>query len=298
MFTCNSGSANVYVTNIIDGVIYRDIANTWMNVDAPVGSVSKKTFIHNKSSYIEFTSSGIINTLCNRTVNLHIVGGGGGGAGGFWWRDDGTNLVKNGGGGGSGFMNNWLGITLNAGKYNFQAGAGGAGGQTNWWTSSNPNFNSATDGGAGGTSYIVGTDFYAIGGNGGNGWGPGQYESRNNANVSLGGLGNGGYMGWAILEEMGGMYFTQWITAENSPVSFAGGGGGMGNANGSGWAINGRGGWPYGGHSGYYHEGNSSYISATSGTRGGGGGGAIGSRGGRAQVGNGGMGLIRINIIK
>lgn len=280
MFVCNSGSANFLISNVINGIVYVDVSNTWINVDAPIGLSSKINLIHNINPSYTMLSTGSFYTLCDRNVNLHIVGGGGGGGGAFTnW----TSTQYGGGGGGAGYMNNYNTL-LNKGKYDFVVGSGGSGGRSEE-TSEKHSYNTqnTTPGSTGGTSYIKNTSFSAAGGSGG-------IPQRSSDNSASGGLGYGG---------------TYTSAGGPSPVSYAGGGGGGGNgARIDSWSTSKLpGGSPYGGAGGnHYFQGQSFfYVAPLSGSRGGGGGGdkAISGTGMTLTGGGrGGDGLLYIEFLK
>lgn len=267
MFVTNSGSANFLISRIINGVTYADIVDTWINIDAPVGLSSRANLVHNKAQNFKMESSGKFYTICNRNVNLHIVGGGGGGSGGFCNR----RQIWAGGGGGAGYANNYN-TKLNKGMYDFVAGSGGGGGAS-FDRSEKYAYNpqNVTNGGAGGTSYIKNTDFTAVGGQGG-------MHAYSSGPVAKGGLGDGN----------GG----------SSPVSYAGGGGGAGGGynapNPFGYPGGGAGSWTY--PSGQTRT----YVGANSGKLAGGGGGdacAGGAFGTTSGGGSGGTGVLYIEFL-
>ena len=302
LFTCNSGSANLYVSNTINGITYCDILPTNMNVDTPVGQKSIVNLTHNNQTIAEFTQSATIYILSKRNANVSIVGGGGGG-GGAWARTRRDWEVGYSGlGGGAGYMNSY--ITELSNSYNFIAGSGGAGGSavTNYNNAMTTDDYNMAIGKAGGISYIENTNMSATGGAGG--------RITNSYNTpAAGGLGNGG----------NGIQ-----KAGNSPVSFAGGGGGYGiswrspynsksttetyirssiNSNYTGNSY--FKGTPYGGYGGIFVEYSGSGAAygqymPTSGSRGGGGGGMICYAEGDAPEyggGSGGMGLLHIEFL-
>lgn len=294
LFMCNSGSANILVSNKLNGITYADIVPTWMNIDCPIGSKTIKNFVHNKQTTYEQLSSGMFYLSAKRNVNLILVGGGGGGAGAWCRTRRDYERQFAGGGGGAGYLNSYQ-ITLEAGGYNFIAGSGGTGG------SSINNYNNAlqsaefelTKGKTGGTSYIVNTSYSAAGGTGGIiNWG-------SNGRAGVGGLGNGGYLS---------------NNAGRSSVSFAGGGGGKPGGC-STWnsqydhqapsnAVGEEGGYPYGGSGSIairHSSGRGSTYGqwgATSGQRGGGGGACFGraDEPDENRAGSGGRGLLRIEF--
>ena len=210
LFTCNSGSANIFVSNVntANSTMYIDLVYSWYNVAAPIGSTSKVNINmgNHRTNLTDLTSSRKFTVSKNITANINIVGGGGGGSQG---------------GGGAGYMNNYPNYKLIKNNvYTFTAGSGGY----------PPSSNSKPNGGTGGTSVVAGTNMSAIGGTGGEG---SAYDGRG----GKGGLGNGG---------MSGMRPT---AGTDSPVSFAGGGGGgqssgVGIRGGSGGSpYGGRGAW-------------------------------------------------------
>lgn len=297
LFTCNSGAANIFVNNNYAGRIYSDISDTWMNIDAPIGGISKINFIHNKISIVEFTTNKVFYFQSPREVDLYIVGAGGG-AGGSWcaWSGksgDGWQDYSTGGGGGAGYMNNYYNqnISYDVG-YNFIIGVGGVGGNcynekntsssamlSSMWSAAKAS-NKITNGNSGGTSYIVGTSYSAAGGGGG-GFAPANGGMTGNwaGSKGIGGLGNGGGTNNSNV-------YRPTIAAQNSPVTFAGGGGGGGYQNNTK-------GSPYGGIKGTNNNSN------CNGSRGGGGGAGYGGANGQygaTRSGSGGNGLLRIEI--
>lgn len=267
MFTCNSGSANIFISNQYNGHRYIDFSNTWSNNPAPIGLTSRVNINLAQCVFSEFTSSGLFKVSEDRMAeNIILVGGGGGGSGQWYYQapgDDYSSLWK-AGGGGAGYLNQYNQVSLIKNNlYNFVAGAGGSGGNYN------RNGDYRTENGyAGGTSYIVNTDMSAQGGSGGR-------QSRG----GTGGLGSGGNTG---------------RNGANSSVNFAGGGGG-GGTNSYDYDQGGYGGWPYGGNGGQWdHYASSSRHGGRAGTRGGGGGGAAGNA--YTAGGPGGVGLCRINL--
>lgn len=253
LYVCNSGAANIYLNNSIFGYRMIDFSSKWTNVDAPVGLTSKININMDKAPLLhEFTSSISFGFLNPKVCNLNIVGGGAGGAtctgdsDGWDW----------GWGGGSGYMNNYPNQNFESNRsYQFVAGAGGRYG---YWTAGGPSYVTAP--GAGGTSYISGTNYSAIGGSG-----------------TTGGLGNGG-SGYSANDRQG----------ENSPVNFAGGGGSIGSLSG---------GYPYGGRGGF-KDGSDIRNRPSAGSRGGGGGGVLMyDKYGSINASNGGTGMMRIEII-
>lgn len=288
-FSCNSGSANIFVNNKINGVRYFDFNQTWFNISAPVGDVSRINCNLSKSSgFADFESSGSFASIEPVIVSNLILVGGGGGGGFSWVIDDGDGgyYDTGGGGGGAGYMNFYTKILFEKNKiYNLQIGYGGDGGKL---PSNAYQFITSK---SGGTSYIVGTSYSAVGGSGG-GYG------SNGGQKGIGGLGNGGngtpnYTRLPINSFYG----------QDSSIDFAGGGGG-GGAN---YHVNIRscaiGGSPYGGKGGIYgaFEG-STESAATQGSRGGGGGGAAATytvrnyAGGLQNGARGGNGIMRIYL--
>ena len=194
IFMCNSGAANISINNYLDGIQYIDIAAPgWTNIDAPVGLTTTLNinFTDGPNKH-DFTSNKLFGLLLERNCNLYIVGGGGGGgpaghsSGEKYWA---------GGGGGAGYLNNYTNQQL-YGIYNFISGLGGSGSYGN----------------TGGTSYIVNTNYSAIGGKGGN-------HGIGRQNGGIGGLGNGG----SALDS--GPYGCDATHPTSSYVDFAGGGG-------------------------------------------------------------------------
>ena len=268
MFTCNSGSANIFINNRYNGIQYIDFDSKWTNVGAPIGQTQRVNIAVSKNnSLIEFTSSKVFSVIEDRAIsNLIIIGAGGGGGQGFTDAWDGDSY---GGGGGAGYMNQYNNLTFQKNNtYNFICGTGGAGGNDN-----------SSSGGTGGTSYIVNSSYSAVGGGGGQ---RGQtWISPGTTNGGKGGLGNGGGLNTRIDYND---YEECYIVATNSPINFAGGGGGFGCI-----SPHNAGGFPYGGNGGFRNKG-------YNGTRAGGGGGG-GSRGSmHYNGGKGGNGLCRINI--
>lgn len=299
IFSVSSGAANIFVNNYVSGVQYLDIQSKWMNIDAPVGlSTRANISLDIGNNFYEFLSSKLFGLYKNRDCELILVGGGGGGSFGttvnWGWSDD----EVFGGGGASGNLNQYNNQFL-FGAYNFQVGSGGKG------------YNTST-GNTGGTSYIVNTDYSAAGGVGG---------SKNN--IAVGGLGNGARGGNDLLFSyqdgfLLNMYNSNrnsWINnygyknPTSSPVNFAGGGGSAYLAGyfsgGSNWALalprgNNFGGYVWYGSSNVNRKKMSwSDIKTVAASRGGGGYGGI-ERGDKLSqnfyAGNGGTGLMRINI--
>lgn len=269
IFMCNSGAANIFINNYVDGYQYLDIsAPGWTNIDAPVGLTTSLNinFTDCTTNQYDFTSNKLFAFMLNRTGNIYIVGGGGGGGMGGSPSYASPDNIKAGGGGGAGYLNNYIGIDL-YNRYNFISGIGGRGG---YYAST-----SQADGNTGGTSYIVNTTMSAAGGSGGNRYG-GSYGRYNYGFGGTGGLGNGG------TRTEGEDYNDLIISAGNSYIDFAGGGGGAGRSSG---------GTPYGGNGADHND----VTNAESGSRGGGGGGGFSNRSAR-NAGNGGRGMMRINF--
>lgn len=254
LFTCNSGSANFYIPNVNQNHKVISLSSMNKNVDAPIGGTTKLNInLQNGSNFYEFTSSTLFELHKELQCNLILVGGGGGGNAIASW------LSQSAGGGGAGYMNQYNDQVL-FGKYNFSCGAGGIGGYVGsdghgGWLFTNPE--------SGGTSVILNTDYYAIGG-----------SAANGLRGGIGGLGDGGNGIWNS------------NNGKRSPVNFAGGGGGGIPWTDGSFDYSGKGGKPYGGNAGY---GNSN------GSRGGGGGVIAGGTG--VYAGRGGAGLMRIEII-
>ena len=274
LFVCNSGSANFFISNVIEGIMYCDITDTNINIDAPVGATTRLNLMHNNASSFIKRTSGMFYLLSSRNVNMHLVGGGGGGGGGFY----NYKTSYGGGGGGAGYMNNYN-INLPKGAYNLVIGSGGLGGLG--FRVSNKygfSYNSTINGSSGGTTYIANTSYSAIGGSGG--------CPQHSSIQASGGLGNGGYQSRG--------------NGEASPVTYAGGGG----ACGGGWNSRSYyGGSPYGGYGAYsYQLGQSVGVIALpgSGSNAGGGGGLVCSsytNDGSDRGGSGGSGLMCINFL-
>lgn len=150
MFVCNSGSANFLINNVINGISYIDIANTWINVDAPVGLTQKINLKYNTGPAKNYTNNGNFAILCDRPNAKIIIEGGGGGGGA-------ASTCMECYGGGSGYINTYTGI--NKGIYRFIKGIGGAGARGGLHNT----------GSTGGTSYIENTNMSATGGTGGRG---------------------------------------------------------------------------------------------------------------------------------
>lgn len=258
LFSCNSGSANIYIGNVVNNVHYIDILDSWKNIPAQVGLSTRLNIeLQDGETFSEFLESTLFAVYKNRLANNIILVGGGGGGG-----------CITGHGGGSGYLNQYNNINLIGNNvYNFVVGTGGIGARNN-----------LLDGNAGGTSYIVNTEFSAQGGQGG------QTQDMSGYVSARGGLGNGGQ-------------YDRRVPPENSPVNFAGGGGGGAVNATNGSHVNttkltwGMGGSPYGGN-GYASAGVAS-NQGSDGIRGGGGGGGV-----MLAIGgyNGGSGLMRINI--
>ena len=230
LFMVNSGAANIYANNVINSVTYIDFIGNSKNIDAPAGSSTKvELILKNGQNYYEYTSSKKFGIGMARNVNLTLIGGGGGGGSGCG--KSGVYLAY-GGGGGAGYMNNYNSIIMGPMTvYNFQCGAGGKGGMNP--ANQNTNGNS---GNTGGTSYLVGTDYSAIGGSGG---GHAIWRSSGSSINGLhgtGGLGNGA----GRYVEMGNLACEP---PENASVDFAGGGGGGFSLNGVSYMVNENGSW-------------------------------------------------------
>ena len=291
LFMCNSGAANISITDTIEGIKYFDIDNTRVNVDAPIGQSSKINIYHNdKLGVQQFNNNTNIIFLNPHVVDINIVGGGGGGSGSYLFTD---NRIGDGGkaaGGGGGYINNYPDQELKARVYyNFKAGNGGSGGFVGYQRLGDEynRYGTPYIGGTGGTSIIENTSYMAVGGAGGEFLPP---------KAGVGGTGNGSIEG---------------SSAQYSPVDFAGGGG-SGVGGDYGW--NGQ--WtkvwyvgsPGGGNGtvmrqlwdgGYWWQ----YSAPESGKIGGGGGGARPGSGYTSQTsfrsgGRGGDGVLRINIKK
>lgn len=227
LFMVNSGTANIFACNIVNGTRYIDISNSWTNIDAPVGS---KTILNivlaNGPTSITTTTEYNFTTAVTRNVNIALVGGGGGGGSGVEYSR--YEVIYYGGCGGAGYLNWYNNYTIEGGnKYRFIPGSGGSGSRS-----------IQSNGSSGGSSYIYNTNMSAAGGSGGG-------NSFGNKSTSwigaggIGGLGNGANGGSkpssgsesASSGSGGG-------PGGDSSVSFAGGGGG----------TNGQsGGSPYGG---------------------------------------------------
>lgn len=299
IFTTNSGSANILILNSIDGLNYRDIVQTWKNVDAPIGGTSLINISHNMQSVYFTNKTEVFYTMCNRMANIAVTGGGGGGAPGFVIKSYmGSNYVSvAGGGGGSGYLNSKNNTKFSKGYHSFVSGSGGSGGiGGNFQYISNVTSNPSTNARTGGTSYLD-SGYTAIGGN------PGKYNEASISNRSeiggIGGLGNGSTY------TVSGSTWLQADNGENSPITWAGGGGAIGGGQGAGpsdpylpWI----GGSPYGGNGAYYNYRGWYYWEAKDGTNSGGGGGGAGFRndgtGSSFKGGNGGSGTMRIQFLK
>lgn len=262
LFTCNSGSANIFLPN----GNYIDFQSSWTNVAAPIGLTSKVNINMQKSNFVDVTTNRQVMFLKSTPLDLYVIGAGAGGGSGEWSFDDDSDYIVTGQGGGSGYMNRWNNISFNSNTvYQVYVGAGGSGGY-----SGSASHVLGAIGGSGGTTYIANTSYSAIGGSGGS-------HGRDPIGGS-GGLGAGGN-GYEEYE-----HIAKGDPGGASPINFAGGGGGAGLA---------AGGYPYGGSGG-------SSIGATggSGSRGGGGGGGVGSGsyGRYSRGGSGGNGLIRFDF--
>lgn len=287
-FSCNSGSANIYVSNVFNGAQYIDFPCFWTNVSAPVGDTSRLNITLPQQRFTEFITSKIFKCIENRVVdNIILVGGGGGGGSGYnmEYSDDNYENVG-GGGGGSGYMNIYNGpINLEKNNiYNIFIGSGGVGGKPR----SDVSGGAGANGNSGGTTSLLNMSMSAKGG-----WG-GHYAWKNSTpSGGAGGLGSGGSGSSGVP-----------TNGTNSSINFAGGGGGGGGHYYSSYSNTGNGGSPYGGRGTLYSS--SASISskvAKDGTRGGGGGGggaafSVKAYGGYNEVEgkNGGSGLMRINL--
>ena len=232
IFSINSGAANILVNNYNGSYQYLDINAKWTNIDAPVGMTTRANIEIERcnTSFYEFTSNKLFGFYKERNCNITLVGGGGGGGGGSFKDDDSEDYYNGGGGGGAGYMNNYNSQLLN-GQYNFIIGVGGSGGRGGSTISGQSKW--GLDGSSGGTSYIVSTNYSAVGGSGGKAGPSNQFIG----NGGEGGLGNGRGKD---------------NKSYNSPVDFAGGGGGGGSGYGS-YSYNNywmRAGTPYGGNGG------------------------------------------------
>lgn len=273
LFVCNSGSANIHIRNVINGVTIADIGDSWANIDAPVGlTTDVKLNLIKGPNYVDYTSSKTFNTLIVSEADLDIIGGGGGGGAGDYENRDSFG----GGGGAGGNWNRYNNIPINRTPLSFVAGSGGSGG---YWRSGSTHSSANVDGKAGGTSYIANTSYSAYGGGGGN---SSSYSTGSGAaNVGTGKGGNGNRT-WNVPSEL--------VAAMNSPLDFAGGGGRGGCKTRNMPSM--IGGYPYGG-SGAWSNNSEGEVSGGSGSRGGGGGGGLGddSRGG-----SGGTGMMRLYL--
>lgn len=261
-FSCNSGSANIFINNICNGITYIDFHPSWTNVGAPIGDVSRINIVLNNQPISELLSSCSFSTIEDRTINtVYIVGGGGGGgSGGEYDVSDGSWKGCGGGGGGAGYMNNYYNKKfIRNNTYKFISGAGGHGGYAP------VDYSLGNNGNSGGTSYIENMNISAIGGQGGK-----HYIGSKLTNAK-GGLGNGSI---ATPAEMRDQDSNKFNNGANSPVTFAGGGGGSGVRSRNG--ITTIGGTPYGGGGAMYKGGGGDRKSII-GQRGGGGGGGWGA---------------------
>lgn len=202
LFTCNSGAADIYINNTINGIVYKDITNTSYHVDAPLGEVTRLNAKFNLF-YGDITVTTGFYTLTDRLVNIIIVGGGGG-----------SSLKYSGG---SGYPNSINNIILDAGYTTFKAGSAG---RCNEWFNRNMwnAYNIVET--AGGTSVLTlqnGFQLSAIGGGAGNdssgvgiGWKNGKLaENRITSNS------NGNFM-WVYVSNGGasiiGGYASSWAS--------------------------------------------------------------------------------------
>lgn len=151
LFVCNSGAANIHIRNVIDGVTIADIADSWSNVDAPVGlTADLKLNLIKGPDYVDYTGSKTFNTLIVSEADLDIIGGGGGGAAGDYENAEDTYIYGGGGGAGGGW-NRYNNIPINRSPLSFIAGSGGSGGK---WRNGSKHSSDNANGGTGGTSYI------------------------------------------------------------------------------------------------------------------------------------------------
>ena len=219
------GNLNMLVPNVIDGIQYHDILNTWINKAAPLGESEKLNIIHNNSGNLFYNKNTLFNFISSRKVFMVLEGGGGAGSGAtcsnrVWYR-------YNGAGGGSGYVKTYN-TTLAANKYNFICGLGG---QNGFWD--------RTD--SGGISYLVGTSYSANGGSGasmsspGTGYRSGERYAKNGTasgkhyTITYGMNGGAGYFGdKGIGMIQHGDDESDWWDSPTSGSNGAGGGGAYG----------------------------------------------------------------------
>lgn len=296
-FSCNSGSANIYVSNVFNGVQYIDFPCFWTNVSAPVGDTSRLNINLPQQKFTEFITNKNFKVMENRTASdIILVGGGGGGGSGYYDGD----VYGFGGGGGGGCINVYTDEAFNTkfiknNIYRFYVGSGGSGGYTR-------NIVSRNNGNSGGTSYIENMNMSASGGSGGKYSVFGNYTKYglNNGYYGAGGIGELGNGGIGMWSRDSYDCTHEASIGEDSSVNFAGGGGGGGARYTSNTSniYKTDGGKPYGGKGALFTSRiNWSTYSASSGSRGGGGGGGYCySNNDLSSGGGGGSGLMRINL--
>lgn len=154
LFSCNSGSANIYLPNIMNGITYSDILSTTYNLAAPAGTVNKVNLYYQNPQYFDWSNWTNFYIFSNRTANIQIEGGGAGG---------GYDNIDNCAGGASGFLSNYNRVRLISGTYKFvPGGAGGiqSSGGTSYLACPNGNNSMWAAGGTwdkyGGTGYRKG----------------------------------------------------------------------------------------------------------------------------------------------
>ena len=263
LFKCNSGSANFYCNNWIDGKHYFDQGAVTINQDAIVGTKMAKEILLNKISFFNAwyttTATGYFRTI-TEIKNVIVVGGGGSGGSGDMGNNGTDSYYASGGGGGGGAKNYAASIQVVKNQsYSIIVGAGGR---------------ASYLGNAGGTSSAFGLS--ANGGTQAVGWqaGKGGFGKYNG--------GNGGNGGWYI------SFTAQKNTKPVNGVNGAGGGGGYGAVVNVGTGIGSCAGANNGGGNGQPYDGYN--IDGVAGSGGGGGGGRYESLASSWIIGNGGNG--------
>lgn len=180
MFVCNSGSANLNISNNVNGIRFLDFNTCLYNIDAPIGlTTDLKINLNKGSTKYNINTNSTIRFVQNRLTEVAMIGGGQGGyngTGSFWSDRD---PVKYGNGGNAGWYKENKNMQFIGGTYyNCYIGQRGSIG-----------------GGSGGTTYIANTDMSAAGGGPG-GTNAGAGANSNSANGKGGdgvnGLGGGG----------------------------------------------------------------------------------------------------------
>jgi hypothetical protein len=283
------GTYMFYVTSL-SNTIESEKSNRIV-VSTEYGYSTENALVTNNGKTITFLINGTITISCsNISIDVTCVGGGGGGGGGAYAGGGG------GGGGGGGEIKTTSSFALSAITYPVTVGAGGVAG----------NAGNSSSGGNGTDG--ENSSFDTITSNGGKGGKGGMNQP------SIGGYGsggNGGNNGGGI--GIGGNGGTTSVAAVNGTGGGGGGGGGYGNGGGNG-SINGVDGYGSGGGGGGGNSfsggiggtnaGNGSQSASNAGSgiinKGGGGGGGKsgnGVPGSSWSGGNGGSGVVILNIL-